>query len=73
VLKDEFFNAAAGHAGGIHTPNRTIHSLKHTLQALLSAYFNKFLKEHGIFDYSAADFEQDRETLRGIRMTEARP
>jgi hypothetical protein len=32
-----------------------------------------FLKEHQIFDYSAADFEQDRETLRGIRMTEARP
>ena len=32
-----------------------------------------FLKEHEIFDYSAADFEQDRETLRGIRMREARP
>ena len=32
-----------------------------------------FLKEHQIFDDSAADFEQDRETLRGIRMTEARP
>ena len=23
-----------------------------------------FLKEHEVFDYSAADFEQDRETLR---------
>ena len=32
-----------------------------------------FLKEHQIFDYSAADFEKDRETLRGIRMKEARP
>jgi hypothetical protein len=32
-----------------------------------------FLKEHEIFDYSAADFEQDRETLRGIRMKEAGP
>ncbi len=32
-----------------------------------------FLKEHEIFDYSAADFEQDRETLRGLRMREARP
>jgi len=31
------------------------------------------LKEHEIFDYSAADFEKDRETLRGIRMREARP
>ena len=26
--------------------------------------FDAFLKEHEIFDYSAADFEQDRETLR---------
>ena len=32
-----------------------------------------FLKEHGIFDYSAADFEQDHETLRELRMREARP
>jgi hypothetical protein len=32
-----------------------------------------FLKEHEIFDYSAADFEQDRETLRERRMREARP
>jgi hypothetical protein len=32
-----------------------------------------FLKEHGIFDYSAADFEQDREILRELRMREARP
>ena len=32
-----------------------------------------FLKEHEIFDYSAADFEQDREALRELRMREARP
>jgi len=32
-----------------------------------------FLKEHEIFDYSAADFEQDCETLRELRMREARP
>ena len=32
-----------------------------------------FLKEHEVFDYSAADFEQDRETLRELRMREARP
>ena len=31
-----------------------------------------FLKEHEIFDYSAADFGQDRETLRELRMREAR-
>ena len=29
-----------------------------------------FLKEHDIYDYSAADFEQDRETLRKLRMRE---
>ena len=32
-----------------------------------------FLKEHEISEYSAADFEQDRETLRELRMREARP
>ena len=32
-----------------------------------------FLKEHEIYDYTAADFEQDRETLRQLRMTEAQP
>jgi hypothetical protein len=31
------------------------------------------LKEREIFDYSATDFEQDRETLREFRMREARP
>ena len=32
-----------------------------------------FGKEHEVFDYSAADFEQDRETLRELRIREARP
>ena len=32
-----------------------------------------FLKEHETFDSSAADFEQDRETLRELRIREARP
>ena len=32
-----------------------------------------FLKKHDIFDYLAGDFEQDRETLRELRMREARP
>ena len=32
-----------------------------------------FLKEHEIFDYSTANFEQDRETLRELRMGEAPP
>ncbi len=32
-----------------------------------------FLKQHEIYDYTAADFEQDRETLRQLRMREAQP
>jgi hypothetical protein len=32
-----------------------------------------FLKEHEIYDYTAVDFEQDRETLRQLRMGEAQP
>ena len=32
-----------------------------------------FLKEHEIFDYSVADFEQDRETLSGLRKRDVRP
>jgi len=32
-----------------------------------------FLKEHEIYDYSIADFEQDRETLRDLRRRDARP
>jgi hypothetical protein len=30
-----------------------------------------FLKEHEVYDFGAADFEQDRETLRQIRAREA--
>jgi hypothetical protein len=32
-----------------------------------------FLKQHEIYDYTAADFEQDRATLRELRMREAQP
>jgi len=32
-----------------------------------------FLKEHEIYDYTAADFDQDRETLRQLRTREAQP
>jgi len=31
-----------------------------------------FLKNHELFDYSVADFGQDRETLRELRLREAR-
>lgn len=30
-----------------------------------------FLKEHEVYDFTAADFEQDRETLRQLRGREA--
>jgi hypothetical protein len=30
-----------------------------------------FLKEHEVYDFKAADFEQDRETLRQLRAREA--
>jgi hypothetical protein len=30
-----------------------------------------FLTEHEVYDFTAADFEQDRETLRQLRATEA--
>ena len=30
-----------------------------------------FLKEHEVHDYTAADFERDRETLREVRAREA--
>jgi hypothetical protein len=32
-----------------------------------------FLKEHEVYDYTAADFEQDRETLRQFRLKETQP
>jgi hypothetical protein len=32
-----------------------------------------FLTEHQIFDYTVADFEQDCETLRQLRLAEVRP
>ncbi len=31
-----------------------------------------FLKQHEVYDITAADFEQDRETLRQLRAKEAR-
>ena len=30
-----------------------------------------FMKEHEVYDFTAADFEQDRETLRQLRAKEA--
>ena len=30
-----------------------------------------FLKEHEVYDFTAADFEQDRDTLRQLRVREA--
>jgi hypothetical protein len=32
---------------------------------------DSFLKDHEVYDFTAADFEQDRETLRQLRAREA--
>jgi hypothetical protein len=32
-----------------------------------------FLKEHEVYDFTAVDFEQDRETLRELRAGETQP
>jgi len=32
-----------------------------------------FLKDHEVYDFTAADFEQDRETLRQLRASESQP
>jgi hypothetical protein len=37
-----------------------------------SMQVDAFLKEHEIYDYTAEDFEQDQETLRQLRVREAR-
>jgi hypothetical protein len=51
----------------------TAAQLRRLLGFQIRTEVDAFLKEHEIFDYSAADFEQDRETLRDFRMREARP
>jgi hypothetical protein len=49
----------------------TAAELRRLLGFATSMEVDAFLKEHEIYDYSAADFEQDRETLRELRMKEA--
>ena len=49
----------------------TAAQLRRLLGFEIRMQLDAFLKEHEIFDYSAADFEQDRETLRELRMREA--
>jgi hypothetical protein len=51
----------------------TAAQLRRLLAFETSMQVDAFLKEHEIFDFSPADFEQDRETLRELRMREARP
>ncbi len=51
----------------------TVAQLRRLLVFETRMQVDALLKEHEIFDYSAADFEQDRETLRELRMREVRP
>jgi hypothetical protein len=48
----------------------TAPQLRRLLGSETGMRLDAFLKEHEIYDYSVADFEQDRETLRKIRMSE---
>ena len=49
----------------------TAPQLRRLLGFETSMQVDTFLKDHEIYDYSVADFEQDRETLRQLRAREA--
>jgi hypothetical protein len=51
----------------------SIAQLRRLLRFETRMQVDAFLKQHEIYDYTAADFEQDRETLRQLRMREAQP
>src|SRR6266436_10357553 len=59
-------------AGHQAAESGTAVQLRRLLAFETSMQVDAFLKEHEIFDFSAADFEQDRETFLGLRMREAR-
>ena len=50
-----------------------LHSFGRLLVFETQMQVDAFLNEHEVFDYSAADFEQDCETLRELRMRKVRP
>ena len=52
---------------------RTAAKLRRLLDFETRMQVDAFLKEHEIHDYTATDFEQDREPLRQLRMREAQP
>jgi hypothetical protein len=52
---------------------RTAAKLRRLLGFETRMQVDAFLKEHEIHDYTATDFEQDREPLRQLRMREAQP
>jgi hypothetical protein len=49
----------------------TAAQLRRLLGFQTSMQMDAFLKEHEVYDFTAADFEQDRETLRQLRAREA--
>src|SRR3984893_14433724 len=51
----------------------TAAQLRRLLAFQTSMQVDAFLQEHEIFDFSAADFEKDRETLRELRMRRLGP
>ncbi len=49
----------------------TAAQLSRLLGFLTRMQVDAFLKEHEVYEYTAADFEQDRETLHQLRLREA--
>lgn len=49
----------------------TVAQLRRLLGFATRMQVDAFLKEHEVYDFTAADFEEDRETLRQLRAREA--
>lgn len=49
----------------------TVAQLRRLLGFATRMQVDAFLKEHEVYDFTVADFEQDRETLRQLRTKEA--
>jgi hypothetical protein len=58
---------------GYRFPALTAAQLRRLLGFETPTQVDAFLKEHAVDDFTAEDFEQDRETLRDLRKREARP
>jgi hypothetical protein len=51
----------------------TVAQLRRLLGFETQMQVDAFLKKHEVYDFTAADFKQDRETLRQLRAKEVQP